>query len=83
MDALIPSSAPLAVAELPADQQPALVYLASLGTERSRRTQRQALRAIAAHVMPGTDERSFPWHQLRYQHTTDRDDVLARRTARR
>lgn len=68
---LIPApNTALALAELPADQHPALVYLASLGNERSRRTQRQALDTIAGHVVPGSDHRTFPWHRLRYQHTT-------------
>lgn len=64
----VESETNLAVISYPADQNPALVYLASL-SEGSRRTMRNALDAIAAMVLPDSDHASFPWHQLRYQHT--------------
>ena len=48
---------------------PALVYIASLGTEHGRRTMTQALDSIAGLVAPGSDLRSFPWANLRFQHT--------------
>lgn len=51
-----------------ADRNPALVYLASL-SESSRRPQGQSLRAIVDIVQPGTTFDTFPWHNLRYQHT--------------
>lgn len=51
------------------DRNPALVYLASLA-ESSRRPMRQSLQAIADLVQPGTPFDAFPWHGLRYQHTT-------------
>jgi site-specific recombinase XerD len=52
-----------------ADQNPALVYLASL-SESSRRPQRQSLQAIAAIILPDTSFDAVPWGNLRYQHTT-------------
>lgn len=75
-------SAPLAAVELPADRHPALVYLASLGSERSRRTQRQALDTIA-NLMTNNqlNHRSFPWHALRYQHTSAVRSTLQERYA--
>lgn len=51
-------------------ENPALVYLASLGTEHGRRTMTQTLDSIANLVSPGSDLRSFPWASLRFQHTT-------------
>lgn len=54
----------------PPDQNPALVYLASLGSAESRRTMRHALGVIVNQVAPGMDPHTFPWAALRYQHTT-------------
>lgn len=48
---------------------PALVYVASLTTPTGRATMAQALNAIADIVTPGTDAHDFPWAALRYQHT--------------
>ena len=51
---------------------PALVYLASLTAARSRYVQRGALDKIAA-ISSGdriTACKDFPWHLLRYEHTT-------------
>lgn len=55
---------------LPADQNPAAVYIASLGGVHSSggRTQAQALRAIAQIFE--TDPLSMDWSALRYQHTS-------------
>jgi site-specific recombinase XerD len=54
----------------PADQNPALVYLASLAEGPSRRTMRQALDAIAALVSGGAaDCLTLNWAALRFQHT--------------
>lgn len=61
-----PELAPLV--RRPADQNPALVYLASLA-EGSRRTMGGALKAIAGMVAAGQDLASFPWAALRFQHT--------------
>ena len=57
------------VQAIPPDQNAAVVYLASLGSEASRRTMAQALDVIAATVRPGATHRTFPWGNLRYQHT--------------
>lgn len=72
-----PKSHELASFEYPdPDQNPAVVYLASLSSPRSRRTMRHALRSIVA-ALSGHDLRevsdentlAFPWHELRHQHT--------------
>ncbi|MFN3242962.1 MAG: tyrosine-type recombinase/integrase [Planctomycetota bacterium] len=53
---------------VPVDREPAAVYLASLAPS-SRRTQGQALNAIAG-ILTGVEEsRVVAWHRLRYQHT--------------
>ncbi|MCC6559631.1 MAG: site-specific integrase [Polyangiaceae bacterium] len=58
---------------LPADRRPDLVYLAKLGTPKSRRSQAGSIRAICqAMVPPGAAAPApelVPWHRLRYQHT--------------
>ena len=68
--ALLPPTVELVpVANLPADRNPALVYLASLAVG-SRRTMRQALDTIAAILtMNGCDHMTLPWGALRFQHT--------------
>ncbi len=49
---------------------PALVYLAGLSSEQSRRTMRQALDTIAGLLTEGqADILSMPWASLRFQHT--------------
>lgn len=69
------------VSEVPADRQPAAVYLARLGAG-SRRTMRGALDTIAALLTGGAaDARSLDWGQLRYQHTAAVRAVLAERYA--
>lgn len=62
-----PADLPLLAAPLPADRDPAAVYLASLGSDASRRTMRQALTAIAS-LLGFADVRAVPWVALRYQH---------------
>jgi site-specific recombinase XerD len=64
-----PSSVPLDLTQqaLPADRNPALVYLAALA-QGSRRTMRQALDVIASMIAPATNADTFPWHRLAYQH---------------
>lgn len=54
---------------LPLDQNPAAVYVASLGGPYSSggRKQAQALRDIAAYL--GSDPTTLNWSALRYQHT--------------
>ncbi len=60
----------LDIAPLPkASLNPVLVYLSQL-RKGSRRTMRGALNAIAKMVSNGQlDSISFPWSELRYQHT--------------
>ncbi len=54
----------------PADQNPALLYLVTL-RPTGRRSQAQALNVIAGLLSSGRETAiSFPWHTLRYQHTT-------------
>ena len=54
------------------DQNPALVYLAALGSEHSRRAMRGALDTIAGMIYPDGNlgALTFPWEVLRYQHTS-------------
>lgn len=57
------------VTSLPNQENPGLVYLASL-SPGSRRTMRQALDVIAEILTSGMcDHRSLPWGALRFQHT--------------
>jgi len=57
------------VTNLPNQQNPGLVYLASL-SPGSRRTMRQALDVMADILTSGMcDHRSMPWGALRFQHT--------------
>lgn len=56
------------VTAVPADQQPALVYLAGLAPG-SRRTMRHALDVMARILTTGRcDHRTLPWGALRFQH---------------
>lgn len=56
-------------ASLPADRNPALVYLSRIRAS-SRRTQTTALNNIAGELSNGKlSAEQFPWHLLRYQHT--------------
>lgn len=50
------------------DQNPAAVYLASLASEGSRRTQRAGLDAVA-RLVGAVDCLAIPWAAMRYQHT--------------
>jgi integrase len=60
----------LKLARYPADRHPALTYLARLAAS-GRRTQRAALEAIARWASGGElSWHEFPWHLLRYQHTS-------------
>lgn len=52
-----------------ADQNPALVYLASLPAETGKRTQAQALRVVAGLLNDGIqDIGAVDWSSIRYQH---------------
>lgn len=54
----------------PADQNPAVAYLAGLREGPGRRTMRQALNLIAGLTSGGRcDLSTFPWAGLRFQHT--------------
>ncbi len=79
---MLPSIPPLVTSSAgpatPLEQNPAMIYLASLG-ESSQRTMRTALNTIAGMLgisilrdAAGHDMRCFatPWASLRYQHTT-------------
>src|SRR5689334_11622691 len=53
-------------APFPADRNPAAVYLASLGSDKSRTAQRSALDIIAREL--GGAAETLAWSALRYQH---------------
>lgn len=73
--ALIPASM------LPADRNPAAVYLARLAPG-SKRTMREALDVLARLASGGqADAESLPWHSLRYQHTAALRAALSERYA--
>lgn len=61
-----PALAKIAAPEA-ADQDPVLVYLASLGSAKSRRTMRAALETIGA-ALGAPSPHAIPWRQLRYPH---------------
>lgn len=56
---------------IPADRNPAAVYIASLEASTGRRTQAQALRIVAGILTNGNaaDPMLIDWASLRYQHT--------------
>lgn len=61
------------------DQNPALVYLASLSSG-SRRTMRQALDVMADILSAGRcDNITLPWWRLRFQHTQALKSILSER----
>jgi integrase/recombinase XerD len=67
--ARVPSAQLTPVANLPNQENPSLVYLASLAPG-SRRTMRQALDVIADILTAGAcDHRTLLWGALRFQHT--------------
>lgn len=71
-----PSTALAAVSNIPADRNPALVYLASLAVG-SRRTMRQTLDMVAAILTNHQcDHATLPWGALRFQHTQAVRSVL-------
>jgi integrase len=75
----VPESIDTALVISHADQNPALVYLASLGPS-SRRTMRSALDTIARVVSSGAaTAETLPWHMLRRQHTAAVRAALADR----
>ena len=65
----------------PADRHPLFTYLASLAPG-SRRTMRAALDTVAGIVSGNVhDAETFPWPELRYQHTGAVRSALAKRYA--
>jgi len=50
------------------DRNPAAVYLAGLGSDRSRRAMLGALRKVCELLGAGADPMAVPWQDLRYQH---------------
>jgi site-specific recombinase XerD len=76
-----PAGPALAKIAAPAvDQDPVLVYLASLGSAKSRRTMRAALETIAAELGAGSPH-AIPWRSLRYPHVAALRARLAERRA--
>lgn len=65
---IVPENKLIPVANMPADQQPVLTYLAGLG-KSSQRTQWAALCVVAAVLTAGQcTPLTLPWWQLRRQH---------------
>ena len=62
------------------DQDPVAVYLASLGSAKSRHTMRAALETIAAEL-GAASVRTIPWGALRYPHVAALRARLAERRA--
>jgi hypothetical protein len=75
--------APLLLAgPLPLDRHPAAVYLARLGSPRSRQVMRAALDTLARLLTADRcDALALDWAALRYQHTTAVRALLAARYA--
>ena len=78
---IVATAGELVPVAMPADQNPALVYLASLAPG-SRRTMEHALDVIAELITGGRLDRvAMPWGALRYQHTQKIRRDLAERYA--
>jgi hypothetical protein len=68
------------VHDTPADRNPALVYLASLGSPAAKRTMRQALAVSAGILTNGAlNAEELPWGALRFQHTAALQAALRQR----
>jgi site-specific recombinase XerD len=52
------------------ERNPAAVYLAALGSPKSRRAMLGALRRILRALGSGVDPLAFPWASIRYEHAT-------------
>ena len=66
----IPKGALMCLSTRPADENPALVYVASLTTVDGRRSMRQALEKIAGILsVEWASAREIDWSALRFQHT--------------
>jgi site-specific recombinase XerD len=69
-DLAVVQPGPLALAApQPADQNPALVYLAGLGSDRGRIVQGQALQQIAELLTGSPDLLACNWAAVRFQHS--------------
>lgn len=72
MSAIISSTEPHSltiITDLPTDQHPAIVYIASLPSEHSRRNMHRYLNMIADRLTAGrADALALNWSALRYQH---------------
>jgi site-specific recombinase XerD len=69
-----------ALRNIPADHNPALVYLASLGSPAAVRTMRHALAVSAGILTNGAlTAEELPWGSLRFQHTTALRSALSQR----
>ena len=71
---------PTEVVVLPADRNPASVYISTLASG-SKRTMTHALKTIAKTVNPTFTAMTFPWHQLQHQHVVAIRARLAERFA--
>ncbi len=69
-----------AIEALPAERNPAIVYLASLTAGEGRRSMASTLSQLAA-MLGCRDAASCPWHELRHQHVAALRAVLAERYA--
>ncbi len=69
-----------AIEALPAERNPAIVYLASLTAGEGRRSMASTLSQLAA-LLGCSDAASCPWHELRHQHVAALRAVLAERYA--
>ena len=77
-----PAPALTTLHDTPADRNPALVYLASLGSPAAQRTMRQAL-AVSAEILTNgaLNAEELPWGALRFQHTAALRPALRQRYA--
>jgi hypothetical protein len=66
---------------VPVEQNPALVYLASLDSPNSRRVMRDALNAVSRILYGGlrSDLREVEWAAFRYSHVAAMRSLLAER----
>ena len=69
-----------AIDDLPAERNPAIVYLASLRAGEGRRSMASTLSQVAA-MLGFSDAASCPWHELRHHHVAALRAVLAERYA--
>ena len=59
-----------ALAMVETDRHPAHVFLSQLRAGSGRHNQQAALGVMARMISPEADWASFPWHELRYPHTS-------------